>query len=665
MDTGTTPNEDHGSAAPSDLVWRSVEEHADVASGASSADFDSAAPETVQTPSFLQMTEQAPPIQAPSFMSAMAPVATPAFALHSPPADEEALFEDLGDHGDNSRSGLDPVGSFELPGSFASALEVPDLDVVATVDAPNSFAASSAFDMPRSTVESTPFDAASPFVAPATFEAPSSFVAPVTFEAPSSFVAPVTFEAPSSFAAATIDQDPARQEGAFDPLGSGFDAPPAPDGTTTPGSFTSMFENLAQPVVASQESEGSKSRFGRKKKTEADEFAVSAVKSETATKAKREKSPKEQGAAKEGKKFGLGRKKGDADIAASPLPTFGMPGPAGAVTTFGIPGTVAGGSNFGTPETLAPTTPARSDAPSDPFANLVQTEQPAAKKSRFSRPQKEAKAPEDPKGLEAGGESGRSFPRKFVIPAAMALVGVAGGGAYVAVSGGSVPTAAPVAASAPAPVATEAPPVESSIPADGAASGTDLPPDLALADPLSSDGGGDERTIEAPIEPITVVDEGDPTDIGSGETTDPAASASTVPGALPGAVASGVPVVEPTTTVAAVVPVTAGRFAVGACVKVVGNVNDRTRRVSGASITTTDCAAAHNAEIVSTFDPQGDCERSVVAFVGYPEQITKVNGTVVSYSIVQDKTDNSIYCVANFPTLPDYTGQLFESKKTP
>ena len=653
MDTGTTPpNEDHGSAAPSDSVWRSVEEHADVASGASSADFDSAAPETVQTPSFLQKTEQAPPIQAPSFMSAMAPVPTPAFALHSPPADEEALFEDLGDHGDNSRSGLDPVGSFELPGSFASALDVPDLDVVATVDAPNSFAASSAFDMPRSTVESTPFDA------------PSSFVAPATFDAASSFVAPVTFEAPSSFTAASIDGGPTRQEGSFDPLGSGFDAPSASDSTTTPGSFTSMFENLAQPVVASPESEGSKSRFGRKKRAEADEFAVSVVKSENVTKAKKEKAPKEQGAAKEGKKFGLGRKKGDADSAASPLPTFGMPGPAGAVTTFTIPGTAPGGSNFGTPEPVATTTLASSDAPSDPVANLVQTEQLAAKKSRFSRPQKAAKAPNEPKALEAGGESGRGFPRKFVIPAAMALVGVAGGGAYVAVSGGSVPTAAPVAASAPAPLATEAPPVESSNPADGAASGIELPPDLALADPLSSDGGGDELTIEAPIEPITVVDEGDPTDLGSGETTDPAASASTIPGALPGAVAPGVPV-EPTTTVAAVVPVSAGRFAVGACVKVVGDVNDRTRRVSGASITTTDCAVAHNAEIVSTFDPQGDCERSVVAFVGYPEQITKVAGTVVSYSIVQDKTDNSIYCVANFPTLPDYTGQLFESKKTP
>ena len=652
MDTGTTPpNEDHGSAAPSDSVWRSVEEQHGDAFGASSADYADAATEVVQAPSFLQKTEQAPPTQAPSFMSAMAP--TPAFALNPPFPDEEALFDDLGAPGDESRSALDPVGSFELPGSFASGRDVPGLDVAATLEAPNPFAASPAFDMPYSTIEPTPFDA------------PSSFVAPATVEAPSSFVAPATFDAPSTFTAATIDQGPARQEGAFDPRGIGFDASPASVGTTTPGSFTSMFENLAQPVVASPESEGSKSRFGRKKKNEADEFASSPVKSESVTNAKKEKAPKEQGPAKEGKKFGFGRKKGDEDTAASPLPTFAMPGPAGGVTTFSVPEPTASASDFAAPETLPITTPARSDAPSDPFASLVQTEQLSAKKSRFSRPQKEAKAPKEPKGLDSGAESGRSFPRKFVIPAAMALVGVAGGGAYVAVSGGSVPTAAPVAASVPAPVATEAAPVESSIPADGAASGTELPPDLALADPLPSDGGGDELTIEAPIQPITVEDEGDPTDIAGGAAIDPAAAVSTIPGALPGASASSAPVVEPTTTVAAVVPVTAGRFAVGACVKVVGEVNDRTRRVSGASITTTDCAVAHNAEIVSTFDAQGDCERSVVAFVGYPEQITKLAGTVVSYSIVQDKADNSIYCVANFPTLPDYTGQLFESKKTP
>ena len=457
---------------------------------------------------------------------------------------------------------------------------------------------------------------------------------PSAFEAPSSFDAVSDFEAPSF----EVDAGESAQQGSetFDPLGVGFASATSDPNASMPPSFTSMFENLAHPPSSQQEDQGTKSRFGRKKKSDAAyEFAPAAkTKSKSAKVAK----TKDEKPAKDGTKLGFGRKKSDGsmnDLLA--VPASATLAPSALAPSALAPSALAALA----PSALADTV----SGLADPFVALVPSTSESKKKGRLVRSGSAPKAPGD------AAESTGRFPRKFVIPAAMALVGVAGGGAYVAVRGGSTPGAAAVVASVAGGAATESASVESSLPGtplSEAASDVELPPDLALADPLSEgNSGSDELAIEAPIQPITVVDEGDP--------TDPSVSGS----------ANTSPDVATITTNSVAAPVSAGRFEVGSCVKVIGSVNDRTHRVSGASITPTDCAVAHNAEVVSTFNPEGDCERSVVSFVGYPEQITKVEGTVVAFSIVQDQADNSIYCVANFATMPDYTGQLFQSKKAP
>jgi hypothetical protein len=304
----------------------------------------------------------------------------------------------------------------------------------------------------------------------------------------------------------------------------------------------------------------------------------------------------------------------------------------------------------------------------------------APKAKRFSRGEKAAKSSDEFEGSAPDG----SARRKFIVPGAMALVGLLGGGGYVLMSGGAQ-TAAPVPAPAVAVPASEAAPSGSATTESTVPSADGVPPDLALTDPAAPTGdpfGADELEIEAPIaalefdEPIPALDPA-----ASTETTVPASAAvpnDTVPTdpvpaepatADPAAASEPVPT-EPAVAVATdasatapvAAPVSAGRFKVASCVSVVGEVNDRTHRVSNATITETDCAAAHNSEIVSEFTPDQNCETAVISFVGYPSRIKQLDGTVVAFALVQDKSDGRSYCVASFPTMPDYTGQLFGSK---
>jgi hypothetical protein len=313
------------------------------------------------------------------------------------------------------------------------------------------------------------------------------------------------------------------------------------------------------------------------------------------------------------------------------------------------------------------------------------------RKSRFSRGEK------SPNAESETTEGGSRFPRKIVIPGAMALVGLLGGGTFVAMSGGSPSANAPIPSapfSVPASEATannassEAATPESTVAGTETSTVETLPDDLALTDPAptpTDPASGDELMIEPPVEPIEVVDTGDPTSpvdkpaaSAATEVAAPVASTPTLPAptlpapTLPGATPAE-PVTDPAamqpsssapvTTVPPATPVAAGRFQVASCVKVAGEVNDRTHRVSSATVTETDCQAAHNAEIVAVYRPDQNCENAAIAFVGYPDRVTKLQGTPVSFALVQDKSDSQSYCVVSFPSMPDYTGQLYGSKR--
>jgi hypothetical protein len=299
-------------------------------------------------------------------------------------------------------------------------------------------------------------------------------------------------------------------------------------------------------------------------------------------------------------------------------------------------------------------------------SELPPTAAQAAKSKRFSRGEKAPK----PAAEDAPSEG--SARRKFIVPGAMALVGLLGGGGYVLMSGGTQ-TAAPAVA-VPAPEAASGAP-SSAGSTESTLASSEVPPDLALTDPSASTDdpfGGDELEIEAPI---AALEFDEPIPALAPETTVPATSVeTTVPAADPASTdavateASSAAASEPaiaTATDAAPVaaPVSAGRFQVASCVSVVGDVNDRTHRISNATITETDCAAAHNSEIVSKSTPDQNCETAVISFVGYPSRITQLDGTVVSFALVQDKSDGTSYCVASFPAMPDYTGQLYGSKR--
>jgi hypothetical protein len=334
---------------------------------------------------------------------------------------------------------------------------------------------------------------------------------------------------------------------------------------------------------------------------------------------------------------------------------------------------------------------------------LVSNVGEGAKKSRFSRGEKAAKV-ESERASATTSEGGSRFSRKFVIPGAMALVGLLGGGGYVALSGGSPSATGPISSVPVVTPASEAP--ASSTPGGSSAETTvagsaGVPDDLALTDPAPASGalGDDELGFETPIEPIQVVEEPDPTELDSAApvatapvttapiatepvaaqpvatqpvatkpvATQPASASASAPAPVDPSAAPAVtnePVATVVTTAPAVsaAPLAVGRFQTASCVKVVGEVNDRTRRVSNASVTQTDCQMAHNAEIVALFSPEQSCETAAIAFVGYPDRVKTLDGTVVAYALVQDKADNQSYCVASFPTMPDYTGQLYGSK---
>jgi hypothetical protein len=296
----------------------------------------------------------------------------------------------------------------------------------------------------------------------------------------------------------------------------------------------------------------------------------------------------------------------------------------------------------------------------------------APKAKRFGWGEKAAKSADEFEGSAPDG----SPRRKFIIPGAMALVGLLGGGGYVLMSGGAQ-TAAPIPAPAVAVPASEAAPSGSATTESTVPSADGVPPDLALTDPAAPAGdpfGGDELEIEAPIaalefdEPIPALDPAASTET-TVATSAPVSAAADPAAADPAAATAPVPT-EPAVAVATdasaaapvAAPVSAGRFEVASCVSVVGEVNERTHRVSNATITETDCAAAHNSEIVSEFTPDQNCETAVISFVGYPSRIKQLDGTVVAFALVQDKSDGRSYCVASFPTMPDYTGQLFGSK---
>jgi hypothetical protein len=319
---------------------------------------------------------------------------------------------------------------------------------------------------------------------------------------------------------------------------------------------------------------------------------------------------------------------------------------------------------------------------------LVSSVGEGEKKSRFSRGEKAAKV-ESESASETTSEGGSRFSRKLVIPGAMALVGLLGGGGYVALSGGSPSATGPISSVPVVTPASEAP--ASSTPSGSSAETTvagsaGVPDDLALTDPAPAPGalGDDELGFETPIEPIQVVEEPDPTELDSAApvatapvttapiatepvATQPASASASAPAPVDPSAAPAVtnePVATVVTTAPAVsaAPLAVGRFQTASCVKVVGEVNDRTRRVSNASVTQTDCQMAHNAEIVALFSPEQSCETAAIAFVGYPDRVKTLDGTVVAYALVQDKADNQSYCVASFPTMPDYTGQLYGSK---